>query len=114
MTADRLAEALSDPTWLEKVDREAIPAFLTALASAQVALAARLLEAPPAEPVPTTEAGDLLRIEEAARRLNVSKTWLYRRVDRLPFMVRLDRGIRISAAGLERYLRARQGRGLPP
>jgi excisionase family DNA binding protein len=109
---DQLAEALSDLAWT-KIDREVLPALLTQLASAQVSLAARLLEIPEAEPTPSTEAADLLRIDEAARRLNVSKTWLYRRIDRLPFVVRLDRQVRFSAAGLERYLRVRQGRRPP-
>jgi len=110
---DRLAEALSDPAWSTKIDRELIPALLTQLASAQISLSARLLEIPQAEPTPPTEAADLLRIDEAARRLNVSKTWLYRRIDRLPFVVRLDRQVRFSAAGLDRYLRVRQGRRPP-
>lgn len=108
-----LAELLRDPAWVEKVEPAAIPALIVQLAAAQGCLAARLLAGPPAEdPARRADAGDLLRIEEAAKRLNVSKTWLYRRVHRLPFVIRLDRGVRVSASGLERYLRARQGRHL--
>lgn len=104
-----LAELLSDPGWPEKVERGEIPALLVQLASAQAQLAARLLGTP--EP----SAGDpgedhLLDVRQAATRLGVSTTWIYRRVGRLPFMIRLDRHVRVSAAGLERYLRARQGR----
>lgn len=108
--ADRLAEVLTDPAWAVTIEPEVIPALLTAIASLQARLAARLLEVAPTEAVPHAETGELLRIDEAARRLSVSKTWLYRRVDRLPFVVRLDRGVRVSAAGLERYLRTHRAR----
>ncbi len=109
----RLAALVTDPERIADVEPEAIPALIVQLASVQAQLAARLLESPPDRgPEPRADAGDLLRVEEAAKRLNVSKTWLYRRINRLPFVVRLDRGVRVSAAGLERYLRAQQGRRL--
>jgi len=105
------AELVARPERIAEVDTADVPRFIALLTSTAAALAARLLESPPVCGSKTpTDAGDLLRIEEAAKRLNVSKTWLYRRVHRLPFVIRLDRGVRVSAAGLERYLRARRGR----
>ncbi len=105
------AELVAHPERIADVEPTEIPALIVQLAAAQAQLAARLLESPPdggAEP--RADVGDLLRVEEAAKHLNVSKSWLYRRINRLPFVVRLDRGVRVSAAGLERYIRARQGR----
>ena len=56
------------------------------------------------------EADQLLDTGEAARRLAVSRDWLYRNASKLPFTVRLGRGLRFSAAGLARYIRNRAGR----
>ena len=49
-----------------------------------------------------------LSIDEAARRLGVSKDFLYR--TKLPFKVRIGRRVLFSARGLERWNQARQGR----
>ncbi len=58
-------------------------------------------EAPP-------PAEDLLTADEAARRLGVSKDWLYRQTKRLPFARKLSRKVvRYSAAGLAKYLEGR-------
>lgn len=47
---------------------------------------------------------DLLRVREAAERLNVSRRWLYDHADKLPFTKRLTTGaLRFSARGLERW-----------
>jgi hypothetical protein len=109
-TVEELAEDLGVP--IEPADA---PRFIALLTTTAAMLAARLLELPTTEgaPGPCGDAGDLLRINEAAKRLNVSKTWLHRRVNRLPFVVRLERGVRVSASGLERYLHARKGRQSP-
>lgn len=56
----------------------------------------------------TPDAGDLLPASEAARRLGVSKDWLYRRTRELPFARKLSRKVvRYSAAGLSAYLEKR-------
>ncbi len=101
------AELVAAPARIAEVDPAAVPVLLAQLAAAQAQLAARLLESPPDDGSEARAgAGELLRVEEAAKRLNVSTTWLYRRAGRLPFVVRLDGHVRVSAAGLERYLRA--------
>jgi predicted DNA-binding transcriptional regulator AlpA len=50
-----------------------------------------------------------LPAEEAARRLGVSKDWLYKNVKRLPFAIRIGRRLLFSSKGLERWNRKRQG-----
>jgi excisionase family DNA binding protein len=110
-----VADLVAHPERIMDVDPADVPRLVAFLTSVAAALAARLLELPlDGNPKYPTDADDLLRIEDAAKRLNVSKTWLYRRVHQLPFVVRLDRGVRISAAGLDRYLRARQDRHIRP
>lgn len=108
------AELVLHPERIADVEPAEIPALIVQLASAQAQLAARLL-VDPATPDSGKPAGDLaheplLDVRHAARRLGVSTTWVYRRVNRLPFVIRLERQVRVSAAGLERYLRAQQGR----
>jgi hypothetical protein len=86
-----------------------IPATLVALAALQSALAARLLvdSAPMAEPGPD----ELVDVKEAAKKLNVSVGWLYHRRD-LPFRVSVGGKALFSAAGIARYMKMRQGRGI--
>jgi predicted DNA-binding transcriptional regulator AlpA len=49
----------------------------------------------------------LLKIDEAADRLQMSKDWLYRNWKKLPFTVHLSqRNIRFSLKGIEEYIEA--------
>jgi excisionase family DNA binding protein len=47
---------------------------------------------------------------EAARRLGISRDWLYRNAARLPFAVRIGRRVLFSAQGLDRWNRSRTAR----
>ena len=59
-------------------------------------------------PAPTED--HLLVISDAAFRLCVSKDWLRRHGDRMPFTVRLSAGqIRFSAKEIDRYIASRVG-----
>jgi predicted DNA-binding transcriptional regulator AlpA len=52
----------------------------------------------------------LLTVDEAALKLAVTKDWLRRRSDDLPFVVKLSEGVvRYSAKGIEQYIAARAG-----
>jgi excisionase family DNA binding protein len=57
-----------------------------------------------------TEPDRLLDVEEAAQRLSVSSDTLYRKAKDLPFTVRLGHLVRFSSAGIDRFIRAHQGR----
>ena len=48
-----------------------------------------------------------LSASEAARRLGMSRDWLYRNAGRLPFSVRIGRRVLFDARGLERWNRSR-------
>ena len=51
-----------------------------------------------------------LSVKEAAAKLGVSRDYLYRHADHLPFTVRIGRSLGFSEAGVDRYLRQRSGR----
>lgn len=53
----------------------------------------------------------LLSVAEAAELLGMAADTLYRRSRSFPFTVRDGRRVRFSRLGIERYIRARQGRG---
>ena len=55
----------------------------------------------------------LLDADEAAARLAVSKSWLYREASNLPFTVRNGRAVRFSQRGIDDYVRHR-GRASGP
>ncbi len=61
---------------------------------------------------PEAQQGDrLLGVQEAARKLGLSKDYLYRHAKALPFTRRLGpRQLRFSEQGIEKYIRQRQGR----
>ena len=61
------------------------------------------------ETSPRDQSGQLLKVKEAAQRLEVSEDWLYHHASKLPFTVRLgSRQLRFSAEGIERYIRRRR------
>ncbi len=58
----------------------------------------------------SAEPDRLLTADEAAQRLALSPDTVYRKASRLPFTVRLGHQVRFSAAGIERFIRSRQGK----
>jgi excisionase family DNA binding protein len=96
-----------------EVPPESIAVVITRLASLQSALAARLLMIPSApghQEFNPNEEDDLLTTADAARMLNVSEDWIYRRSGRLPFTRRLSRkSLRFSKSGLLKWRAARAG-----
>jgi hypothetical protein len=107
-----LDELVHHPERAAGLPLEAARALLAQCAQVHGALLARLVEAAPDGAGGPQAAGEdrLLEVKDAAQRLGVGPDWVYRRVNTLPFIVRLGRTVRVSAAGLERYLRHRHGR----
>src|SRR5688572_1363564 len=102
-----LATLLSDPLRISETPVDAIPALLCQLSAFQSALAAQLLRGLTREEPTAVETDRLLPVEEAATILGVTPKWLYRHKT-LPFVRKLSRkALRVSEAGLRRWLAAK-------
>jgi hypothetical protein len=87
---------------ISTVPADDLPALVGQLAFLTAAAQARLLQ----RPLPPPEPDDtLLTIPEAARRLQVSPSWLRHRPD-LPFLVKFEGQVRCSSRALARYVAA--------
>jgi predicted DNA-binding transcriptional regulator AlpA len=92
------------PIKMHDISESEIPALL-------LQLAARLLSGdrqPQNGPMPDR----LLDLREAAAKLNVSPSWLYRRSAKLSFAVRNGRKLSFSEKGIEDYIRQKMGKGV--
>lgn len=86
-------------------------ALLCRLATVQSVLLGALLAATgPAATAAPQGPDRLLDVNEAADRLGVSADWVYRHARQLPFAVRNGRLLRFSSQGIDRFIKARQGR----
>jgi hypothetical protein len=96
------------PIWqeLERAARtlpaEELPDFLGGLEKIRVLAFARLVA-----PAPTLRTDELVGIEEASRRLNISRSYLYRHWGELPFASHIGRKLVFSSLGIDRYITAR-------
>lgn len=93
---DRLVAAVSP---------EELPALVGQLEAAKAVAWARMMRAPPAEQKGTPLPERNLSAAETASRLGVSKEWVYRHAQMLPFAVRIGRRVLFSERGLERWNR---------
>jgi len=78
-----------------------LPALLGSLCEITSTAQARLLTTPSTVPVHD----ELLTVEECAKRMRVSRDYLYRAHRRLPFTRRIGNALRFSANGLDAYLK---------
>src|SRR5262249_25005565 len=99
--ARRLTLLLEDPRWGASIALAEIPGLLILLAAVQAQLAARTFGADA-----RTAGDELLTVDEAAKRLGLSTTWLYRHASKLPFTVRVNRQVRFSAPRPDTYIAA--------
>jgi len=85
-----------------------LPTLVMALSAKLTLAAARCLEFRNDLPhaVPTRDGN--LSAHEAAVRLGVSKSYLYRHASRLPFARKIGRRVLFSANGLERWIRSQK------
>jgi excisionase family DNA binding protein len=85
-----------------------LPALVGALAQVQAVALSRLTTPRPEEHRP--EARDAnISVREAARRLGVSSSYIYKNAESLPFAVRIGRRLLCSERRLEKWNRARLG-----
>jgi excisionase family DNA binding protein len=110
-----LAVLAADPTRVEHVPADALPALIGEAEALRARLWARLQAASCAPAVavtaPTVNGGSdrLISAEEVAERLGVDRRWVYRHTGSLPFARRLSGGtLRFSERGLERWKDSRK------
>lgn len=82
---------------------EDLPRLLGQLRELEAAALARLY-AKPATSQTTPEQEQLIDVDEAAKRLNVSTDYLYRNWKNLPFAHKYDWGLRFSSRGIGDYI----------
>jgi hypothetical protein len=101
-------DAIADGAPLDDLTRVAATALLNRLAVALTRLSIRLLEL--VEPDDRDGHHDcLLGSKEAAKRLSVAPSWLYRNASQLPFTIHVGAHLRFSERGLDRFIRSRTG-----
>ena len=83
-------------------DSTDLPAFIGRLAEAQAEAQRRLFQPP--EPAPPEHS---ISVEEGAKRLGVSLSYIYKHKEKLPFVRNEGRRVVVSVSGLDRYMRRR-------
>jgi excisionase family DNA binding protein len=84
-----------------ELPQEELPKLLGELEEIRCTAMARLNASAPALPLPD----ELLDVDEAARRLGMSKDYLYRHAESFPFTRRVGRSLRFSARGIDEYIK---------
>lgn len=87
---------------------EELPALVGTLAQAQALALARLTTPHPSDHSADARDGNI-SVEEAARRLGISPSYIYKNAKSLPFVVRIGRRLVCSPSRLEKWGRARAG-----
>ena len=102
MNKDRII--IPDPG---NISTEQIVPIMAQMAALQLALATRLITE--SEENGRDDSDTLLTVEEAAAKLKCSQDWLYRKSKKLPFAVRVGRGLRFSLRGIDAHIRSNMG-----
>jgi excisionase family DNA binding protein len=112
MTRAEFAALLSDPDAVDALPAESLPGLIGQAEELKARVWTRLqagARTPAPAPADTSGPDRLLTADEAAERLGVSKRWVYRRADSLPFTRRLTSGtLRFSERGMDRWQRSRK------
>jgi predicted DNA-binding transcriptional regulator AlpA len=90
---------------LDALSNEGLPAFMAGLA--ELDAAARLRLVMPKRAGPEIPADKLLNVEEAAKRMALSSSTLYKTAMEFPFTIRIGRALRFSSVGIDRWIAAR-------
>ena len=101
MTAD-LNELLAEPVLAAQLPDEEASALVVSLAGLLAALGARLAMR---EQTPSQGPTRLLSVAETAERMGVSKDWLYKNGEDLPFSRKVGRRRLFDEGGMERWMK---------
>ncbi|MDI3467935.1 MAG: hypothetical protein OJF50_006756 [Nitrospira sp.] len=111
ITIPTLTELAAHPEQATDLPPHVAATLLAQLASLQTVLLGRLFVGMSPELRREDSEDRLLTINEAMAMLNMTKDYLYRHADELPFTVRpAPKQLRFSKLGIQRYIRQRQGR----
>jgi hypothetical protein len=100
---------LSLQTPLETLDADGLATLLGQIEVLRHRVLRRLDPAPATAAAPAAEPDRVVGIGEAARRLGMSKGWLYRNAATMPFATKPNgHNWRFSTRGIEKFLRDRQ------
>jgi hypothetical protein len=94
---------------LDSLDANELTGLLGQVEALRFRILSRLCPATPA-PAAAQPVADarMLDIAETARRIGMSRSWLYRNASKLAFARRISNRWRFDTRGLEKYLRDRQ------
>ena len=113
-TTSSLPDIIADPEMVAKLPVDQIPRLLGELETVRARLWARLaLPNGNGQAMHAAPGDRRLNVQQTAAKLGVTKDYLYRHADRLPFTIRIGRGLGFWEAGVERYLHQRTGRWKP-
>jgi hypothetical protein len=111
MSLPTLDLLVTHPEQATDLPPHAAAALLAQVASLQTLLLGRLFVGMSPELRREDSEDRLLLVDEAAGMLNMTKDYLYRHADQLPFTVRpAPKQLRFSKVGIQKYIRQRQGR----
>lgn len=105
-----LDELAADPTRATELSVDVLQSLLSRCGTLQVSLLAALIATSGRHGQRPAGPDSLLVVDAAAKRLGVSKDWLYHHAHQLPFTVRQGRLLRFSSQGIDQYIRSRRGR----
>jgi predicted DNA-binding transcriptional regulator AlpA len=104
----KLRDLLDDPSKVNDLSVEDVPALRGELATLDSLLLARLLSN--GQAVPPAPSDRRLTVREAAAKLGCSADWLYRHGDGLKLTIRMGRSLGFSEQRIEEWMRRRAGR----
>ena len=104
-----LDEIAGDPSKAELLSYQDIWDLMVRVNGLQSILLGRLACLSQSVSKSSLQGDQLLDVNETAKKLSVSKDWLYRNSNKLPFTRRLGpRKLRFSDRGIEKYIKSRQ------
>ena len=109
MPISQLVDVLNRPDTLSTLPTEDIPSLLGEVEGLRARLSARLTQ-PNGAADRSSPPDRRLDIKAAAEKLGMSKDYLYRHLQALPFTIRVGRSVGFSEQGIEKWLRQRAGR----
>jgi predicted DNA-binding transcriptional regulator AlpA len=113
VTPEKNANLIGEPTRAANIPRSELPGIMGQVERLKATLWSQLVRTPEPKTTqpepPMVKTDQLLTADEAAEWLAVTRRWMYRRADSLPFTRRIGkRTLRFSANGIAQWLESRK------